>query len=228
MAVVVGVSLETAYQPISGLAALAHGEAVVATWIVLVIAAIIVWTIWTMRAAKQRQRARDRLEVDLVNVRQELARAQTRALLNEPEAGALMSSTADGIARLDSGLRLRVWNPRFAELACVPLEETEHGLPMEAFLRRQAGAGLFGEEAEAEQEVATRLTILHASPQLVSAPVYHGPSGEPITMLVRGMVDGGYVVILAGPDNARLATLPPLPGEASEAEPETADETTEW
>ena len=35
-------------------------------------------------------------------------------------------------------------------------------------------------------------------------------------MLVRPVIDGGYMIILAGPENVAFATPPPL-----EAEPET-------
>jgi hypothetical protein len=48
-------------------------------------------------------------------------------------------------------------------------------------------------------------------------------------MHVRGVFDGGAMIILAGAENALFAALPPLPGAVvADAEPETADETTEW
>jgi hypothetical protein len=120
---------------------------------------------------------------------------------------------------------LRLWNPRFAEVAGVNLDAAALGSPIEDLLRRQANAGVFGDPAEGELEIATRLTILHTSGQSVVPPTQIGPLGEPVTMHVRGVSDGGHVIVLAGPENARLATLPPL---GAEAEPETADETTEW
>ena len=131
------------------------------------------------------------------------------------------------MARLDPENRLRIWNERFAEVIGIPLDDTMMGTPIEDLLRQQAGAGLFGEAADPEQEVATRLTILHAAGQSIAPPTQIGPAGEQIAMHVRGMFDGGHVIVLTGPENARLATLPPLPPDA-EAEPETADETTEW
>jgi hypothetical protein len=84
---------------------------------------------------------------------------------------------------------------------------------------------VFGDAAEAEQDISNRLTVLHTSGQGVVPPTQLGPHGEQITMHVRGVAGGGHVIVLAGPDNARLAGLPPL---AAENEPETADETTEW
>ncbi len=225
MAVVVGIAEETAYQPLSGLAAMAHGLAVVGSVIVLVIAGILIWTLANTRSTKQRQRNFERAEINLSNARQELAVAQARGLLNEAEVGTLLSSTTDGVARLDESQRLRVWNQRFADFAGVPLDEASFGMPIEDLLRHQSNAGLFGEAGEADEGIATRLTILQTSGASVVPPSQRGPAGEVITMHVRGVVGGGFLVMLIGPENARYASLPPL---AAETEPETADETTEW
>jgi PAS domain-containing protein len=223
LGVVVGVSLESANQPISGLAAMANGLAAVATVVVLAVAGIVVWTIATTQATKQRERIHERSEINLVNTRQDLVVARARALLTEPEVGTLISSGTDGVARLDGEQRLRLWNQRFADLAGVPLDASALGSPIEDLLRRQARAGLFGEEAE--QGVATRLTILQTSDGAAVPPTQTGPDGEQITMYVRGVADGGHLILLAGQENAHFATLPPLP---TEDEPETADEATEW
>ncbi len=225
MGVVVGVDIDSATQPLAGLAAMARSLAAVGSLIVLIIAGILVWTIATTRAARQRERLHERTELTLANTRQELAVARARGLLTEPEVATLLSSPNDGVARLDGEGRLRLWNPRFAEVAGVPLDDATLGSPVEDLLRRQANAGVFGDPAEAEQEIATRLTVLHTSGQSVVPPTQVGPNGEQITMHVRGVADGGQVIVLSGPDNARLATLPPL---SAEPEPETADETTEW
>jgi PAS domain-containing protein len=225
MSVVVGLSLDTALQPLAALAAMAQGLAALGSLVVLVVAGIVVWTIATARAVAQRQRMFDRSELNLTNTRQELAVARARALLTEPEVGTLLSSATDGVARLDGEQRLRLWNQRFADLAGVPLDESAVGSPIEDLLRRQATAGVFGDGAEAEEAIATRLTILHTSGGSAVPPTQIGQGGEQITMYVRGVADGGHLIILTGPENARFATLPPLP---AEAEPETADETTEW
>lgn len=227
MGVLVGVSVDTANQPLAGLAATARGLAAVASLVVLVIAGIVVWTIATARAAKQRKRLQERSDMNLVNARQELTVAHARGMLTEPELGTLISSPSDGVARLDAESRLRAWNPRFAELIGVPLDDTTIGTPIEDLLRQQANAGLFGDTADVEQEVATRLTVLDAAGESVVPPAQAGPAGEQITMHVRGLFDGGRVVLLTGPENARLAALP-APATAMESEPETADETTEW
>ena len=225
MSVMVGLAVDTAMQPLSGLAAMARGLAAIGTLIVLTIAGIVVWTLATTRAAKQRLRTFERSEINLTNARQELVLARARALLTEPEVGTLLSSATDGVARVDARLRLRQWNDRFAALAGVSLDELTPGSPIEDLLRRQAKAGLFGEAADAEQEIATRLTILHTSGGSAAPPAQVGPGGEQLTMYVRGVFDGGLVILLVGPENARLAALPALP---AESEPETADETTEW
>jgi hypothetical protein len=44
-------------------------------------------------------------------------------------------------------------------------------------------------------------------------------------MHVRGLSDGGRLILFVGPEHAGLAGVPPMP---AESEPETADETTEW
>ena len=228
MAVMVGISADTANQPLYGLAAMAHGLALVASAIVLAVATIVIWGIATSRAEKQRKRIHERTELNLANSRQELVLARARGLLSEPEAGTLMSSPTDGVARLDGEQRLRLWNARFAELAGVELDASASGTPVEDLLRRQAEAGLFGDIVDADQDVATRLTILHTGGQSVVPPTQLGPSGQQVTMHVRGVADGGLVMILIGPQNRQFAAMPALPGAMAEAEPETADETTEW
>jgi PAS domain-containing protein len=225
MGVIVGVDVASAFQPLSGLAAMARALAAIGSLIVVTVAGIVVWTLATARAARQRQRTHERTEMTLMNTRQELTVTRARALLTEPEVATLMSSHSDGVLRIDGEGRLRVWNPRFAEVAGVPLDAVAVGSPIEDLLRRQANIGLFGDLADAEQEIATRLTILHTSGQSVVPPTQSGLGGEQLTMHVRGVSDGGHVIVLTGSENARLATLPPLD---AEAEPETADETTEW
>ena len=161
MAVIVGISAEEADAPVSGLAATARSLATVASIIVVVVAGMLVWGIATAKAVKLRQRLQQRTEMNLTNARQEIALSRARQALTEAEVGTLMSSHVDGVARVDVEQRLRLWNPRFAELACVPLGLSEAGMPIEDLLRQQAKAGVFGDEAEADDEVSKRLTALH-------------------------------------------------------------------
>ena len=224
LGVVIGVSQETSNQPLGGLASMARALAALGTLIVLTVSGIVVWTIATTQATKQRERAYEHSEIDLNNARNELAAARARALLTEPEVSALISSATDGVALLDGEQRLLLWNQRFADLAGVPLDASATGSLVEDLFRRQARAGMFGEE-KAEQGVATRLTILHASAGSAVPPTQVAPDGEPITMYVRGVADGGHLILLSGQENARSAS-PPRP--RSDGEPETADEATEW
>ena len=222
--VVVGIATQTANLPLAGLAAMARALAFVGSVLVVAVAAIFIWSIATAAIARQRKRTHEHTELNLLNARQEIAVARARMALSEPEVGTLLSSSTDGVARLDGDHRLRVWNQRFAELAGVPLDPAAPGMPAEDLLRRQAQAGLFG-EADSEDEIGKRLTILHTAGQSVVPPTQSGPGGQRITMHVRGVVDGGRVIVLETPENARYAALPPL---AVAGEPETADETTEW
>ena len=225
MTVVTATTETYAYQPMAGLRAFARGTATVASVLVAIIAGLIIWTIATAQAARARARMLERAEGNLANARQDLALARGRSLLSEPEAGALLASQSDGVARLDAEGRLRQWNQRFAEYAGVDLDPSEAGMPFETILRRQANAGMFGDEAETEQAVGTRLTVLHTGILTENALTHPDQKGETITMVVRGVSGGGLVVLFLGPDNAALATLPPLP---ETPEPEPVDETTEW
>jgi len=223
--VVVGIATATADLPLAGLAAMARSLAFVGSVLVLAVAAIFIWTIATARAAKQRKRNQEHTDLNLVNARQELAVTRARTALSEAEVGTLLSSATDGVARLDGDHRLRVWNQRFAELAGIPLDPGASGMPAEDLLRLQAQAGAFGDAADSEDQIGKRLTILHTAGQSVVPPTQVGPGGQQIKMHVRGVVDGGRVIVLESPENARHAALPPL---AVAGEPETADQATEW
>jgi PAS domain-containing protein len=224
MGVVVGMSMDTALQPLFGLAWMARSLAAIGTLIVVTVASILIWSIATTRAAQQRQRLHERTELTLTNVRQELAMARARTALTEAELATLLSSPLDGVARLDAESRLRVWNPRFAELAYVPLTADSIGMTAEELFREQARSGAFG-EGDGQQEIALRLTILHDSGQSVVPPSQLGPDGERITVYVRGVVGGGNAMILACQDAARPGEV--SAAQAGEAEAEIAGETME-
>ena len=225
MSVVAGIGVTSTLQTISGTIAWARGVALLGSIAVLSVAAIFIWTLATVKRLRQRRRNAERTELNLMNARLELALSRVQAKLTEPEVGTLMSSAVDGVARLDDAQRLRVWNPRFVALVGVPLDASAAGMKAEDLLRRQAAAGLFGDPAGADDLVANRLTVLHTGGQSVAPPVQTGPLGEQIAMHVRGVVDGGNVIVLASAENARFAALPPL---ESEDRPETVEEATDW
>lgn len=230
MSVLVGLDADAALAPVAGLATWARGIAAVGTATILAVAGLVAWSILAARAARRRERDRVRTELDLVNARRELDTARARVPLSEAEVGTLVSSTSDGVARLDRDLRLRQWNVRFAAFAAVPLDVTALGSPIEDLLRRQAEAGVFGRDTDVEEEVARRLTILSDGGQGAAPSAQTGPDGETLTMHARAVVDGGCVIVLAGPENARFAAMPALSAPRAEAEPETeaAEEGTEW
>ena len=216
MAVMVGISLDLSNEALNGLVNWARGLAVLGSLVVAVIAGILVWGIATAKAAASRERARESAEMGLANARQELEVAFARSCLNAIEAGTLISSRVDGVARIDEALRLRQWNQRFADLSGVPLDDSSRGALVEDFLRYQAKAGVFGDAEKAEHGLAARITVFHTGGHAIAPLVQNGPDGQEVTMLVRPVIDGGYMMILAGPENVAFATPPPL-----EAEPET-------
>jgi hypothetical protein len=219
MSVLVGVSRDAANEPLAGLAATARGVAVLGSLVVLIVAGILLWAIATARAARRRRRARERNEIDLINARQELAVARARALLSEPEAGALIGSATDGVARLDAALQFRTWNERFAERAGVAFGANT---PVEDLFRRQAAAGLLGNAAEAASAIATRLTLLPLAAGSAEPLMQTGPDGEPLRLVVRGVSDGGHLLLLARVGNSGLGA------QADAGGARTTPEATEW
>ncbi len=215
MSVLVGVSRDAANEPLASLAATGRGVAALGSLVVLTIAGSLVWTIATGRAARQRQRARERSEMDLTNARQELMVAKAQSLLSEAEVGALIGSATDGVARLDAGSHLRLWNERFAECAGVALDS---GASAEELFRRQAAAGLLGDPAEPEPAIAVRLTLLHDSLAPAEPPLQNGPDGEALRLIVRGVSGGGHLLMLARAGNAA-----PEPNGDTEAPQEIAE-----
>jgi PAS domain-containing protein len=214
MSVLVGVSQEAANEPVAGLATMARGLAAVGSLIVLIIAGIFVWTIATLRTARQRLRSFERSELNLVNTRHELAVARARSLLSESEAGALIGSATGGVARLDAALMLTLWNERFAELAGVAMDEAAAGKPVEDLFRRQAAAGLLGGVMDSEAAIATRLTVLHSETRSAEPLTQTGPDGEPLRLSVLGVYDGGRLLLLTHADGS--------------ADAGTAEKATEW
>ena len=225
MAVVTGIPFDQALRSIDGTIEWTRGIAVMGSLTILAAAAIIIWVSGTARHARSRRREAERTELSLMNAKRELTVARVQAMLTEPEVGTLMSSTVDGVARLDEAQRLRAWNQRFAELAGVILDVRSTGVTAEQLLRAQAEAGLFGNPRDADDQVAARLTVLHTSGQSVVPPPQTGPAGEMLTMQVRGVIDGGNLIVLISPENARYAAMPPL--EAAD-QPEPVEEATEW
>ncbi len=216
MAVVAGIGLDTASLALTTLTAWAYGLAAIGSLVVAVIAGILVWSIATARMTKMRERAREYAEQSLANTRHELELATVRGQLNAVEAGTLISSRVDGVARLDAELRLRQWNQRFAELAGVSLDEQSRGTLVDDFLRYQAQAGVFGDEESAEHGLAARITVFQTGGHAAMPLTQLGPTGEKIAMLVRPVVDGGYMIILAGPENAGFGAMPALESETED------------
>lgn len=215
MAVLVGVSAQNANAPLSGLAATARGLAALGSLIVLIIAGIVVWTLATARAARQRQRVRERLEIDLSTARQEVALARTQALLSAAEVDALLGSVSGGVACLDPGQQLQTWNECFAALSGVTVAG---GQPAEALFRAQAAAGRFGEPTAAEAAVGKRLMLLQSATGSGEPERQLGPDGAVLSMAVRGVAGGGHVLLLTAAD-ATGCTGPP----GDEADGEVTD-----
>lgn len=225
MAVVVGQTVEEALAPVVTLSEWARGIAFMASLIVVILAGIVLWAVFTAKTLRRRLRALDRAEANVTSARHERDLARARIDLLPQEAATLLGCETDGVARLDIGYRLRQWNDRFAALSGVPHDGLRAGLQIEDILRTQARAGLFGDVLEADAEVSRRLTVIHTGGQTDLPVTQTTPAGETATMLVRGVVDGGRILILTSMDNARLAALPALPPEAMAV---PVVETTEW
>jgi PAS domain-containing protein len=112
------------------------------------------------RVARRRETAMadDRAVLAAANAQLEVARALAAAKAEHLEA--TLAGMSDGVSMFDAHMCLVEWNARFPDIAGVPAEILQVGLPMEEILRAQVASGQFGRIDDPEPEVARRMSRL--------------------------------------------------------------------
>ena len=223
MYVLVGITETEAMAPAASLASGARSVAFAASAVILMIGGLVLWELFTLRAARRRRRSQARGQADLTAMQSELATVRSRATLTGGQVAAMLKSAADGVALLDNDLRLIAWNQRFTA-GCGAAETLREGLPIDELLRRQGRHGLFGPNQKTdpesiETEVARRVAILRTEPSGAFLPQI-GPDGSEIGLHAEVVPDGGGVVLMLGglrawkPEEHQLPTYRPESTEA--------------
>jgi PAS domain-containing protein len=204
MVVLVAASLAEVMTPADNLAAGAHSLAFVATALVMTIGALVLWELYTIRGQRRQKRVSDRNRGELERLRLEEAATTARAQLNAVRLQVVLDSTVDGIALFDSSLRLVQWNHPFLRgIGTEPRKD----MPLDALLRDQAAAGVFGPISDVEAEIARRAGILRTG-ETAGLP-QPGPNQE--TLILRGLpvTEGGFILLLNGITTWEPAPAPP-------------------
>jgi PAS domain-containing protein len=175
------------------LAAGARSLAIAGTGLVLVIAGIVLWEIFTIRGNKRQKRISDRNRSELERLQAEENLVTARAQLNAARLKIVVDSTADGIALFDSNLRMVQWNHPFRRGIGIELKQD---MPLNGLLRVQAENGLLGSVANVEVEIVRRIAILQSGD--AKGVTQSGPDGE--TLILRGLpiTEGGFMLLLNG------------------------------
>jgi PAS domain-containing protein len=192
MVVLVGASLGGVMALADNLASADHAVALVATALVLAIAGLVFWELYTLRDRRRLKRTFDRHRGELERLRSEQTGNTARAVLNAARLQVLLEHVAEGIALFDSGLRLVQWNQPFGlGIGIAPRRD----MPLDTLLREQANAGLFGPVEDLEVEVARRAEILRSGD--VTGSPHFGPRHE--TLLLRGLpiAESGFMLLLS-------------------------------
>jgi len=134
---------------------------------------------------------RNRQELDRLRI--DDATANARSSVNAGRLQVVLKSIQDGIALFNSSQQLVQWNHPFLRGIGIDLRAD---MPLDALLRAQLAAGLFGEIADVEAEVARRLTVLRSGAE--DGLTQPGPDGE--TLVLRGLPveEGGFMLLLNG------------------------------
>ncbi len=223
MSVVVAASLAEVMLPADSLADSARGVASAATVLVLAIGALVLWELYTVRAHRGQKRVMDRNRSELERLRMGEPANTARANLNAARLQAVMDHTADGIALLDSNLRLTQWNHAFTRgIGIEPRAE----MPLDMLLRGQIATGLFGALQDAETEVLRRIGVLCAGdPAGLRQP---GPEGDTLTLRGVSTGDGGFILMLAGFSGWEAAPQPAISMEIDQLAALTVIVPIEW
>jgi PAS domain-containing protein len=216
MIIVVAATEAEAMAPADTLVNGALALAIAATIVVFVIACLIGWALYRSRANQREARARERDEAELVRLRADETTWVARSQLQESRMRALVDHGSDGIALVDSDLRVAQWNRRFERGIGVPLQEN---MPLDALIRAQFAHGVFGPVSDPEAEIARRVAILRTGDGPVPQP---GPGNEELVLRGLPIDEGGSILLLSGLANMPAPSVGPASEIAPHGDPQTA------
>nr|WP_294565396.1 PAS-domain containing protein [uncultured Rhodopila sp.] len=204
MIVVVAATWDEVMEPANDLAAATRVLAGIATALVLAIAAVVIWELYTIGRRRRREKIYDRNRAEVERLRSEEAVFTAHAQLNAARLNAVVANASDGLALFDSGQRLLQWNFAFARgIGIVPRQE----MPLDAMLREQiASADADRSETDSDAEVARRGSLLRAGDP-AGLPV-KGPGGEALILRGLPIEQGGFVLLLNGFTTWQPAPMP--------------------
>jgi PAS domain-containing protein len=217
MAVLIGAASDQVTAAADNFAAGVRSLAVVGSALLVCIGALVLWELYSVRDHRRRQRIMDRNRMELDRLRADEAANSARAKVNSARLGIVLKTIADGIALFDSGQRLVQWNHAFFRGIGIPLR-TE--MTLEAMIREQIAAGLFGEIEAADAEVARRLTVLRGGEE--DGLPQPGPEGETLTLRGLPVEEGGFMLLLNGLERWEAAPVAAMADDGEEKKPETA------
>ncbi len=214
MTVIVAASEAEAMAPAEVLVAGDRMLAVAASGVVAAIAAMLAWALYRSRANRRRERAFARDQEELERLRSSEATNIGRSQLQAARLRALVEHGSDGVALVDIDLRVAGWNRRFERGIGVALREN---MPLDAMVREQVMAGLYGPVTEIEAGVMSRVAALRAGDGSLPLP---GPDGQE-SQFLRGLpiAEGGTILLLSGLAGSPAQPVAPAAPEAAAAAP---------
>lgn len=217
MAVLIGASSEEVTTAADNFAAGVRSLAVVGSVLLVCIGGMVLWELYTLRDHRRRQRILERNRVELDRLRSDEVANTASAKLNSARLGIVLKTISDGVALFDSGQHLVQWNHAFFRGIGIPLR---NDMTLEAMVREQIAAGLFGEIEAVDTETARRLTVLRTGEeQGLPQP---GPEGETLTLRGLPVEEGGFMLLLNGLARWEAPPAALVPEDADDKKPETA------
>jgi signal transduction histidine kinase/DNA-binding response OmpR family regulator len=129
----------------------------------------------------------------LAEDRTKLAAAKADVDAKSARLEVTLAGMSDGVAMMDSELRLVEWNARFAEMSGIPVRLLIRGVPLERLLRIQVHAEERG-NADVEAEIAERLKPIRAGVDAAGSE-WMRADGRTIAIRSRRLQDGSFVAI---------------------------------
>jgi PAS domain-containing protein len=204
---IVGMPWSQVMAPADGLAEGYRSWATIGTVIVLTVAALVLWSLYTWRRTTRRRRQFERNQADLDSAMVELGSVRTQAAVAGGQLRTLLEGLGDGVAFLDAELCLATWNAAFMAAVRLTPDALRVGLPLDELLRRQAAAGIFGDLANPEEEVASRVAAIRTQRDQAHL-MQLDPAGQPVALQLRSMKDGGLMLVVGGSEHWPVAPAP--------------------